>query len=76
MAVDREKVHKMIEEVSQENLKRIFDFIMMLQKEGSEIQADNSPLTPQEKKAIEKAKQDILKGDLIDWEDIQRELGL
>ncbi len=76
MAVDREKVHKMIEEVSQENLKRIFDFIMMLQKEESEIQADNSPLTPLEKKAIEKAEKDILNGDLIDWEDIQRELGL
>lgn len=76
MAVDREKVHKLIEEVSQENLKRIFDFIMMLQKEESEIKADNSPLTPQEKKAIEKAEKDILNGDLIDWEDIQRELGL
>ncbi|EKN67652.1 hypothetical protein P9E76_02675 [Schinkia azotoformans] len=65
MAVDREKVHKMIEEVSQENLKRVFDFIMMLQKDESEIQADNSPLIPQEKNAIEKAEKDIPNGDLI-----------
>lgn len=65
MVVDREKVHKMIEEVSQENLKRVFDFIMMLQKDESEIQADNSPLIPQEKNTIEKAEKDILNGDLI-----------
>jgi hypothetical protein len=76
MAMSREQIHKLIEEVEQEKLTRIYDFIMMLKEEDCIIEADNSPLTKEEKLALEKAEQDIARGDLVDWEDIQRELGL
>lgn len=75
MSVDRGQLYKLIEEYRQ-SYQKIFDYIISLKEEECIVEADNSPLTHEERKAISRADQDITKGELVDWEDIHNELGL
>lgn len=80
MAMSEERLVEMFRKLPEQEQNLTIDFIELLANRHTQdhlkVEADNSPLTDKEKKDIELAEQDIANGELKDWEDIQRELGL
>lgn len=75
MSVERERLHKLIDKVDQKELSLIIDYVTKL-TDFNDIEADNSPLTDEEKEILMTSEKQIAKGEVIDWEDIKREYGL
>ncbi|MFJ5621615.1 hypothetical protein ACIQD3_02570 [Peribacillus loiseleuriae] len=72
---DAKLVYDLIKVVIEKDAKLVYDLIKVVIEKDHEkeiiVEADNSPLTKQEKKLLKQVKMDIKNDDLIDWEDLR-----
>lgn len=66
----------LLPELEQNSTLDFMEYLSSRKRQSEEWVADNSPLTEEEKTAIEQANEDITNGDVVSWEDIKRELNL
>ncbi len=75
MSIRKEDLHLLVDLVNDNDTRLVYDLIRgVLEKDhGKEIivEADNSPLTEQEKKILKQAEMNIKSDDLVDWDDLR-----
>ena len=75
MSIRKEDLHLLVDLVNDNDTNLVYDLIrVVIEKDhGKEIivEADNSPLTEQEKKILKQAEIDIKSDDLVDWDDLR-----
>ena len=75
MSIRKEDLHLLVDLVNDNDTKLVYDLIrVVIEKDhGKEIivEADNSPVTEQEKKILKQAEIDIKNDDLVDWDDLR-----
>ncbi len=78
MAIDRKDLHDLIDEIAPEDVDTIRKILKALSSQRSYggWEFDDSPLTKEEAQAVAEAKAEIKRGEVSDWEDVKRELGL
>ncbi|THF83710.1 hypothetical protein [Cohnella fermenti] len=82
MAIDKDKrLLHLFHQLPEPDQNSTLDFMEYLaqrkkQEAHEEWEADNSPLTEDEAQAIKQAELDIANHELLDWEDIKRDLHL
>ncbi len=74
MSIRKEDLYKLIELFDENDTKLAYDLIQgVIEKDNKEeliVEADNSPLTVNEKNILEQAEIDIKNNDLVDWDKI------
>lgn len=74
MSVRKEDLHLLVDLVNDNDTKLVYDLIKVVIEKDHEkeiiVEADNSPLTEQEKKILKKIELDIENDDLVDWDDL------
>ncbi|GIN58081.1 hypothetical protein [Lederbergia ruris] len=74
MSIRKEDLHRLIDLVNDNDTKFVYDLIKVVIEKDSEkeivVEADNTPLTRQEKEILKQANTDIENEDLIDWQDL------
>ena len=74
MSIRKEDLHLLVDLVNDNDAKLVYDLIRVVieKDQGKEIivEADNSPVTEQEKKILKQAEIDIKNEDLVDWDDL------
>jgi hypothetical protein len=85
MSIRNEDIYHLIDQLDNDDRKIVFDLlqrlihrpIKMTDEDGEQfiVEADNSPLTKEEIKALEQADREIDNGEVVDWEEAKRELG-
>lgn len=72
MSIRKEDIHRLVDLVSEHDAKLVYDLIRVIVEKDNEVvvEADNSPLTENEKKILKQADIDIKNGDLVDWNDL------
>lgn len=81
--MSREKLHRLIEELPEQEVQPAERFLEYLRNVGSDpvVRAfmdaplDDEPLTPEDERAIREAKDEIARGEGIPWEDARQLLG-
>ena len=75
MSIRKEDLHLLVDLVNDNDAKLVYDLIRVVieKDQGKEIivEADNSPVTEQEKKILKQAEIDIKNDDLVDWDDLR-----
>ncbi|MGE8078322.1 hypothetical protein [Peribacillus loiseleuriae] len=75
MSIRKEDLHSLVDLVNEKDAKLVYDLIKVVIEKDHEkeiiVEADNSPLTKQEKKLLKQIESDIENDDLIDWEDLR-----
>ena len=75
MSIRKEDLHLLVDLVNDNDAKLVYDLIRVVieKDQGKEIivEADNSPVTEQEKKILKQAEMDIKSEDLVDWDDLR-----
>jgi hypothetical protein len=74
MSIEKKDLYRLVDLVKEEDAKLVYDLIkVVIEKDGEKniiVEADNSPLTEEEKKVMKQAKIDIERDDLVNWEDL------
>lgn len=79
MSIRRKDLHELVDQLSPYDQKTAYDFLAYLINRNEKdfmLEADNEPLTEEEKSDLQAAQQQIEKGDVVDWKDIKRGLEL
>jgi hypothetical protein len=75
MSIRKEDLHLLVDLVNDNDTKLVYDLIkVVIEKDNGKgiiVEADNSPLTEQEKKILKQAEIDIKSHDLVDWDDLR-----
>ena len=75
MSIRKEDLHLLVDLVNDNDAKLVYDLIRVVieKDDGKEIvvEADNSPVTEQEKTILKQAEIDIKNDDLVDWDDLR-----
>ncbi|MDQ0221037.1 hypothetical protein ELQ35_19680 [Peribacillus cavernae] len=75
MSIRKEDLHLLVDLVTDNDAKLVYDLIRVVIDKDDEkdiiVEADNSPLTDQEKKILKQADIDIKNDDLVDWDDLR-----
>ncbi|MDE3075534.1 MAG: hypothetical protein KGJ86_08900 [Chloroflexota bacterium] len=79
----REKLHRLIEELPEQEVQPAERFLEYLRNVGSdpvarafmEAPVDDEPLTPEDERAIREAEDEIARGEGIPWEEARQLLG-
>ena len=73
MSICKEDLHLLVDLVNDNDAKLVYDLIrVVIEKDHGKkiiVEADNSPVTEQEKKILKQAEIDIKNDDLVDWDD-------
>lgn len=74
MSIRKEDLHFLVDLIDDKDAKLVYDLIkVVLEKDNQKkiaVEADNSPLSEEEKKILKEAEHDIKNDDLIDWDDL------
>mgnify|MGYP000014578174 CR=1 FL=1 len=82
MNILKENLHRLLEQIKDQDNETVYTLLhKFLEKEivvfeGMIVEADNSHLSNNELKAIESTNKQIENDELVDWEDLERELDL
>lgn len=73
MNIRKEDLYSLIDLVDEKDTNLVYNLLNFVIEKNNDrditIEADNSPLTDQEKKILKEAEIDIENGDLVNWED-------
>ncbi|MFS0821336.1 hypothetical protein [Bacillus sp. 1P02SD] len=78
--VKKEDLHRLIDLIDENDNEPVYDLLQkVIDKkvnfaDGLLVEYDDSPLTEEEKKKIEKAEKEIQEGEFIDWAKLKNEL--
>jgi hypothetical protein len=76
----RDRLHDMVDRLSYEDVRLAYSLLLRLSvsinPDDEDVkdwapEADNSPLTDEEKELIKRAEKEIANGELVDWEEIK-----
>jgi dihydrodipicolinate synthase/N-acetylneuraminate lyase len=78
----QDELHQMTQAMTVEELEKAIKLLESLlgyqtmEEALANPRYDNEPWTEEDEEAVREAKKDIEKGEVYDWEDLKRELGL
>jgi len=78
--VKKEDLHRLIDLIDENDNEPVYDLLQkVIDKkvnfaDGLVVEYDDSPLTEEEKKKVEKAEKEIQEGEFIDWGELKNDL--
>ena len=70
MSIRKQDLHQLIDLINEHDTKLVYDLIKVVIEKDIIVEADNSPLTVQERGILKQASIDIENDELVDWDDI------
>ena len=70
MSIRKEDLHQLIDLINEHDTKLVYDLIKVVIEKDIIVEADNSPLTVQERGILKQASIDIENDELVNWDDI------
>jgi hypothetical protein len=75
MSIRKEDIHLLVDLVNDSDAKLVYELIRVVIEKDHEkkmiVEADNSPLTENEKKLIKQIEIDIENDEIVDWDDLR-----